>query len=82
MLIKTFIILVLLAIVVSLFSGLFFLLKDKGNSERTVKALTVRIALSVSLFALIMIGYAVGLVKPHGIYAHPPGTQTSQAPAN
>lgn len=82
MLVKVFIVAVLLAIVGSLFSGLFFLLKDKGDSERTVKALTVRIALSVSLFALLMIGYASGLVKPHGIYPNSPVAQADQTPGN
>jgi hypothetical protein len=70
--VKVFIVLVLFAIIGSLASGLVFLIKDKGHSDRTVKALTVRIALSVSLFALLMIGYAVGLVKPHGIYPQGP----------
>lgn len=79
MIVKIFIVLVLFAIIGSLASGLVFLIKDKGQSERTVKALTVRIALSVSLFALLMIGYAVGLVKPHGIY---PQTSVAQSLEN
>ena len=57
----------LFAIIGSLFSGLFFLMKDKGTSERTVKALTVRVSLSVLLFILLMIGFATGLLQPHGI---------------
>ncbi|MGB5606449.1 MAG: twin transmembrane helix small protein, partial [Gammaproteobacteria bacterium] len=54
---KIIIVLFLLIIVGSLFSGLFYLIKDKGASERTVRALTVRISLSVLLFILLMIGY-------------------------
>jgi hypothetical protein len=63
---KILIILILLVIVGSLFSGLFYLVKDKGTSERTVRALTVRISLSLLLFVLLMIGYATGILQPHG----------------
>jgi len=66
MLSKIIVVLFLFAIIGSLFSGLFFLMKDKGASERTVKALTVRVSLSVLLFILLMIGFATGLLQPHG----------------
>ena len=68
MLIKILIVLALIAIIVSLGSGMVFLLKDKGQTERTAKALTVRIVLSVSLFGLLMLGVFTGHIKPHGIY--------------
>lgn len=68
MIIKTLIVIVLLLIVGSLVSGLFFMMSDKGKSEKTVKALTFRIALSVALFALLMIGMVTGVIEPHGIY--------------
>jgi hypothetical protein len=58
---------VLFIIIGSLFSGLFYLIRDKGTSERTVRALTVRISLSVLLFILLMIGYATNLLQPHGV---------------
>jgi hypothetical protein len=67
MLVKTLIVLVLMAILVSLFSGMIFLIKDKGQSERTVRMLTFRIALSVVLFILLMGAFATGLIHPHGI---------------
>jgi len=67
MITKIIVVLFLLAIVGSLFSGLFFLMKDKGTSERTVRALTVRVSLSVLLFILLMIGFATGLLQPHGV---------------
>ena len=58
-----FVVLIFIAfILVSLFSALYFLLKDKGRSERTVKALTVRVVLSIVLFALLMLGYRFGLI--------------------
>jgi hypothetical protein len=52
----------LLAIVGSLFSGLFFLYKDRGTGERTARALTLRIGLSVTLFAMLLIGFRTGLI--------------------
>ena len=67
MLTKAIIVLVLFIIIGSLFSGLFYLIRDKGTSERTVRAMTVRISLSVILFILLMIGYATGLLQPHGV---------------
>lgn len=67
MLVKGFIVLVLLLILASLGSALYSMLADDGQSERTVKALTVRISLSIALFILLMIGYATGLITPHGL---------------
>ncbi len=50
---KLLIVLLLFAVIVSLFSGLFFLIKDQGKTKRTVNALTVRVTLSVMLLALV-----------------------------
>lgn len=68
MLIKIAIILALLMIVFSLFSALFYLGKDKGSGERTVRALTIRITLSILLFVLLIVGYYFGLI---GSNTHP-----------
>jgi hypothetical protein len=65
--IKILIVLVLVAIVFSLGSGLFHLVKDDGQSKRMVNALTVRIALSVLLFVLLFVAWRSGLIAPHGI---------------
>jgi hypothetical protein len=62
MLLKLFIIAALLLIIGSLFSALFYLMKDKGQGKRTVKALTLRISLSLGLFLLLMIGYYTGII--------------------
>lgn len=59
---KIFVILFLAFIVASLGSALYYIIKDKGGSERAVKALTLRVALSVALFALLMLGYYSGLL--------------------
>lgn len=66
MLIKVAIIVMLIIIVGSLFSALFYLVKDKGHGERTAKALTVRISLSIILFLLLMLGFYSGVIgQPH-----------------
>ena len=67
MLIKILIVACLLAIVASLGTGLFHLVGDKGNSKKMVKALTVRIVLSVTLFILLFVAWQQGLITPHGI---------------
>lgn len=83
MLTKILIVLVLLAILGSLASGLIFLIKDNGSTERTVKALTVRIGLSVFLFLMLMLGIFTGVIKPHGINPHaPPSNLPNSTPNN
>jgi heme/copper-type cytochrome/quinol oxidase subunit 4 len=64
--IQIVLIVLFLAVVGSLFQALFFLIRDRGESKRTVKALTVRITLSVLLFVLVLVLWAVGLLKPVG----------------
>lgn len=59
---RVIIIIFLLLIVGSLVSALYYLVKDKGGSDRTVKALTVRVALSVTLFLLLMAGFYFGII--------------------
>lgn len=59
------VVLILLALVVgSLFSALAFLARDQGRGERTARALTLRISLSLLLFAVLMGGYYLGLIRP------------------
>ena len=53
----------LVFILASLFSALYFLLKDKGGSTRTVKALTTRVVLSVTLFALLLLAFKMGWIS-------------------
>jgi len=54
-------------ILISLGSALYYLIKDKGKSERTVKALTVRITFSIVLFLILMLGFYFGLIPPQGL---------------
>lgn len=51
----------------SLASALFFLMRDKGKSNRTVKALAMRVGFSVTLFILILIAWRLGYIQPTGI---------------
>jgi hypothetical protein len=63
-----FLVIALVALIVSsLGSALYYLVKDKGQSDRTVKALTVRVGLSVTLFLLLMLGYYFGLIPQQGL---------------
>ncbi len=62
---KLVVVLLLGAIVVSLFSGLFFLNRDEGDSRRMVRAMTVRITLSVLLFLLLFLAWFNGWIEPH-----------------
>lgn len=67
MITKLFIIFIMVIIAGSLASGLFFLVRDPGDSKRTVKALTIRISISLILFVFLIISFKFGLIKPHGI---------------
>ena len=64
---KIIVILVLIAIIVSLFSALVFLYRDKGKGNRMITALALRVGLSVGLFAFLMISYRLGWIGAHGI---------------
>ena len=64
---KIIIILLFLAALGSLASAMVFLVKDKGETNRTAKALTYRIGISVFIFILLMLAYFAGWIEPHGI---------------
>jgi hypothetical protein len=57
----------LAAIVVSLGAALYHLGSGKGDSKKLLRALTIRIVLSVLLFALLMIAWRAGLITPRGL---------------
>ena len=58
---RVVVVVLLLTILGSLGSALFFLLSDKPGSHRTVRALTLRVGLSVLLFLILLAGYQFGL---------------------
>lgn len=63
------VLLVLAFILFSLFQGMYFMAKDDGrnNSTRVVRALTLRVVLSLILFFILMAGYYFGLLQPHSL---------------
>jgi len=67
LIIKLTVILMLLVIVGSLVSALVFLYKDRGNGTRVARALTMRVALSITLFCLLMAGLYFGIIPPQGL---------------
>jgi hypothetical protein len=68
MLIKVFILIVLVAILCSLASGLFHLVRrEEPGSKSMVNALTLRIALSVLLFILLFVAWSQGMINPHTV---------------
>lgn len=62
---KILVLVLFLVIVLSLFSALYFLIKDKGQSNRTVQALTVRISLSIVAFLILVIAGLAGWITPN-----------------
>jgi len=64
---KLIVLLLLLAIIFSLGSGVYYMMRDKSGSKNMVKALTWRIGLSVALFIFLLLAYFMGWVEPHGI---------------
>jgi len=65
---KLLIIAFLVVILWNLGAGLYYMMVDKGTTDRTVKSLSWRIGLSVALIALVIVGIFTGVIKPHGIY--------------
>lgn len=64
---KIFIFTLLLTIFYCLGSALFYMLSRKNTPEKMAKALTWRIGLSISLFLLLLMGFYLGWIQPHGI---------------
>ncbi len=60
--VKFIVILLLGFVIVSLFTGLYFLVKDKGQTNRTVNALSVRIGLSILAIVIVVIAGATGVI--------------------
>jgi hypothetical protein len=65
--VKILVLVLLVGVLVSLFSGLFFMNRDQGNSRRMLTALTIRISLSVLLFLVLFLAWRTGAIQPHGL---------------
>jgi hypothetical protein len=57
----------LIFIVYNLGASCYYMLHDKGQSNRTVRSLTWRIGLSIGLIVLIGVGIKTGYIQPHGV---------------
>jgi succinate dehydrogenase/fumarate reductase cytochrome b subunit len=57
----------LVVILYNLGAGLYYMMTDKGQTDRTLNALKRRIGLSVLLILLVILGIATGVIQPHGI---------------
>ena len=64
---KLLIIAFIILIIWNLGAGLYYMMVDKGKTDRTVKSLSWRIGLSVLLILLVIAGIFTGIIKPHGI---------------
>ena len=62
---KLLVIAFLILIVWNLGAGLYYMIVDKGRTDRTVKSLTKRVALSVALILIVLVGYWLGWIKPN-----------------
>lgn len=67
LIIKAIIVILFGLIFFSLGSALYFLVHDKGDQDRIVKALTWRIGLSIVLFVFLIFAFAMGWITPHQI---------------
>jgi hypothetical protein len=61
---RIIILIALAGILLSLGSALVYLVRDKGSTNRTVNALTLRVGLSVALFLFILFSYWMGWIQP------------------
>lgn len=64
---KYVILALMVAIVVALGYALFFMLFKHQKTSQTVQALTFRIGLSLSLFIVLFVAFAMGWIRPHGL---------------
>ena len=73
---KVLIIGVFLAILYTLASSFYFMIKDDGDGERTVRRLSWRVGLSIGLVAALWLGFQFGIIEPQGVnpvrYPAPP----------
>lgn len=63
LLVKLLVLLLLGFTIISLFSAMFFMVKDKGQTKRSVNALSVRIGLSIVIIIIIMIAGFTGVIE-------------------
>ncbi len=65
--IRAGVLVILVAIVLSMASAMRHLTSKNGDPDKMLRALTIRIGLSVALFLLLMAGWYLGYIHPHEI---------------
>jgi Protein of unknown function (DUF2909) len=65
--VKWLVLLAFIGIIGSLASALFFMMRDKGKTKNMVKALAIRVGLSITLFLCILFSYWMGWIESTGI---------------
>ena len=69
---KIIIIGVFLLILFSLGTAMYTMIKDKSQSDRTMKALAVRIGLSIALLLFLLLANKLGLIHPNEVQFYEP----------
>jgi len=64
---KIVVVVALVAIIVSLFSALYYMYRDRGHGTRMVRALALRVTLSMCLVAFLVVSYRLGWIAPGGM---------------
>ncbi len=72
------IVLLLLVMIASLVSAFWYMMKDRGTGNRTVKALTMRVSIWALLFFLIVGGIYTGWITPSNTIPIPPRSSASE----
>jgi hypothetical protein len=67
---KFSILIIFVAVLLSLGSAMFSLMRHKPGSRRLANSLTVRICLSILLFLLLLVAYYTGAIQPHGLLSY------------
>ncbi len=68
---KIVIVLAFAAILGSLVSALVFMMRDRGRTRNTVRALSVRVGLSILLFVFLLVANQLGWIQSHGVPVGP-----------
>lgn len=71
MVLKTLILILFLAIIVTLFSGLYFMLRDQGRTHRTVNSLIIRVGIAALLILVLLYGFYTGDLAMHAPWLKP-----------
>jgi hypothetical protein len=64
---KILVIAVFIGILAALGSALYQLSRKGGDSKKMIRALAIRVGLSIALFLLLMILWYFGIITPHGL---------------